>query len=30
MNENKGIENPRIKIGKYVGAKAQDKKRTWA
>ena len=25
MNENKGIENPRIKIGKYVGAKAQDK-----
>ena len=25
MNENKGIENPRIKIGKYIGAKAQDK-----
>ena len=25
MNENKGIDNPRIKIGKYVGAKAQDK-----
>ena len=29
MNENKMIDNPRIKIVKCVGAKAQDEKMRW-
>ena len=29
MNENKGIDNPRIKIVKCGGAKAQDEKTRW-
>ena len=29
MKKNKGIDNPRIKIVKCIGAKAQDEKTRW-